>query len=92
MRSEDEDCFERPEEGQSCPVTAGKYSEKQGQRAETSLWNYYIQAKHTVKMLNICKWWLMFYQMLPKHIHTNFPSSLPIDSNAQAKVSICEMI
>lgn len=34
----------------------------------------------------------MFYQMLPKHIHTNFPSSLPIDSNAQAKVSICEMI
>lgn len=28
---------ERPEEGQSCSVIARKYSEKQDQRAETSL-------------------------------------------------------
>jgi len=34
----------------------------------------------------------MFYQLLPKHIHKNFPSSLLILSNTQAKVSICEMI
>lgn len=46
---------ERPEEGQSCSVIASKYSEKQDQRAETSLWNYCVQGKHTVKLLNICK-------------------------------------
>lgn len=47
--------LERLEEGQSCWVTASKYSEKQVQRAEMSLWNEFAQVKHTARLLNICK-------------------------------------
>lgn len=45
----------RLEECQSCSVTASKYLEEQEQRAETSHWNECVQAKHTAKLLNICK-------------------------------------
>jgi len=47
--------FERLEEGQSHWASASKSSEKQVQRAETCLWNEYAQAKHTARLLNICR-------------------------------------